>query len=143
MTIPKLAALLFACFATVALADAESDIKKVTERFYDQYLEVVDSKGGDKSAWIMKSTHVTPEFKKAYSAAMESGDLDYDPILCAQDTPGKGYPYKASAISVTGETATATMLTGFGDWDKNPLKVVLALRNGAWLIHGINDLKGK
>lgn len=141
MRLTLLFVLVLCCSASVVFGNAEPEVKKVTEQFYDQYREVTES-GAD--AWVAKSKYLSPEFKAAYAAAIASGKLNYDPITSSQDNGDYGLDLKATEISVKGETATAAMVRRkTPSYKVDPLKVSLVLRNGKWLINGIENLVGK
>ena len=138
MKVCGLVTLILLSCVSVAVADAAADVRKVTEQFYWQFLDV----DGDPDKWVKKSKYLTPEFKVAYAKEMKSGDVDVNPINEAQDVPSHKFPYKATAITVSGRKAKATMTTKQPGWNGS-LQVELVLRKGVWLINGINGLRGK
>jgi hypothetical protein len=128
LTIAALAALICG-----ALADPKTDATEAAQKFYDQYIKVKDPK-----PWVLKSPRVTAEFKKAYAVFMKNPESD--PIIAGQDFPDSGF--KASGAAVKGPRADVTMKSrdpGF----KQVIKVHLLLKDGAWLIDGVNKLHGE
>ena len=129
-----LATLFLGLFCTPASADPAADARAVVQGFYDRYAKVKDPE-----PWVKKSTQVTPAFKQAYTAFMKK-DADSDPIIAGQDSPEGGY--HVSEVAVKGDHATVTMSSKEKGFTK-PIKVQVIQVKGAWLINGVNELRGK
>ena len=125
----------FACRQMAVAAEAAP--AHVAQTFYDGCVKVLNAKG-DERHYVLKSDHLTPALKKAYTAAMKEPEAD--PIIQAQDFPKAGF--KASAPTIKAGTATVTMTSRDAAF-KHSFKVTLVKSAESWLISGIGDLKGK
>lgn len=128
-------ALAFAC-QPLAMA-TDDDPAHVAQTFYDGYLKVLNT-NGDARRYVLKSDHLTPSLKKAYTAAMK--DPDHDPIIQAQDFPKAGF--QASASTLKANTATVTLTSRDASF-AHSFKATLVKNAAIWLISGIGDLKGE
>lgn len=132
---PLLVALAVLCHH-VALA-ADEGARQIAQTFYDGYMKVLKT-NGDTRRYVAKSEHLTPAFKKAYTAFMK--EPDHDPIIQGQDYPDAGF--EASKATLDNGLATVTM----GSRDAafaHSFKVTVVKHKEGWLISAIGDLKGK
>lgn len=139
----------FALSFPAQAASPESDVKKVVETFYRDYLRFISKppKGEfdpQLIRWVNASPYTSPGFKKilaktvmdAHKSNPEIG-LDADPILAAQDHPEKGY--RAKSIHVDKNKAAVGM-EGIGSAGFH-ISVELINIKGQWLIDGIEGIK--
>jgi len=127
-------AVIFALFIHVpAIADEAPDPGKAAEKFYAEYLVLVNA-NKETTSWMAKSKLVTTEFKKYYAKQMspKNGDaVEVDPVLQAQDTPTS--PFKAGKTVINGNKATVSLTAKF-DRDTDHIAVQMVLKDGVWLV---------
>jgi hypothetical protein len=106
--------------ARISAASPHEDVKTVVESFYAQYFKEYlhqPTKGNSDKAiirWVDANSNLSDAFKKALRKAVVDArkadpeiGLDSDPILGAQDYPGKGY--RAKDIQLAGDKAKVVM----------------------------------
>jgi hypothetical protein len=127
--------LLCCCFAeSSAFADDRATLRLFTQDFYKAY-----AANSDPAKFIAKSDKITPGFKKAYTAFMKK-EQGYDPVIQGQDVPSAGY--ESREVELTDDThAKVTMIPR--DKGFTTLKVYVMWNGKAWLLNGVNGLKGK
>ncbi len=119
--------------------DAE-DATAAVNAFYADYLAQLDKDPRNGPEWLAKSPQLTREFKAAYARALK-GQMDADPILCAQDTEPKGVRVtETKEISADAGVLKARWVNpGFS---KEALYVHVRKTSAQWQIQRINDFGG-
>lgn len=132
-SLPSLLLALCALVPTSFSAQAADEPSAVAEKFYAGYVAEVDA-NKDTTVWVSKSKLATEKFKKAYAKAMNSEDLDADPVLNAQDIPDK--PFKAGKPVIKDDKATVVLNAGSGEY-RHSVTVKLVKTDGVWLLDSV------
>ena len=133
MKLPSLLLAVLTLFLTALPSFAAEEPSTVAEKFYAGYVAQVDA-NKDTKAWVAKSKQVTDKFKKAYAKAMNSEELDADPVLNAQDIPTQ--PFKAGKPEIKDDKATVVLNTAFGE-QKHKVTAKLVKIDGVWLLDAV------
>ncbi|MCW1915618.1 YbjP/YqhG family protein [Luteolibacter sp. GHJ8] len=121
-------------FSSTVLRAADEP-SAVAEKFYAGYVAEVEA-NKDTKVWVAKSKLASEKFKKAYAKAMNSDELDADPVLNAQDIPDK--PFKAQKPVIKDDKATVVLNAGSGEY-KHSVTVKLVKTDGVWLLDAVNE----
>ncbi len=126
------------CSLTPVFA-AEKDSAAAAQAFFDGYYKVIESA---PKKYVGGSTGASKGFKAAYASLLKkAGDnLDWDPIVCGNDYPAKGY--EAGEPFVVGDSAMIVMTSRDSSFEGVILVQMIKVDN-KWVVNGINDLVGE
>jgi len=120
-----LGALLPACVSAPASNRPAPD--QVTRDFYAWYLSYAEK----ANPLVDKAYRASDALSSEFVARLDeftAGEMDFDPILCAQDAPAS---VTVAAPAISGATATVRVETSFAG---HSFEVRLAQQAGAWKI---------
>lgn len=117
----------------------EKDAAQVAQAFFDGYYKVLE---GTPKKYVTGSANLSKGFKAAYSSLLKQAgeNLDWDPILCGNDFPDKGY--KAGEPVICGDAAMVVMASRDPNFEGTILVQAIKV-DDKWVINGINDLVGQ
>lgn len=123
--------LAFVIWPTVFMTDkqATNQTEQVVQDFYDWYLSYDGNPLVDGA--YRASRYLSPGMV-VFLDDFTAGEMDYDPILCAQDKPASITP---STSQVTDGWAKVEVTTSFA---RHQFAVELVHKQGGWLIDKVN-----
>ena len=125
----------------------DSGIKwSVAEQFMNEYVDfLLEEMKSDKDlfSWVDSRSDLTKEFIESWNLIFTGGEayeiedeyeLDYDPIIDAQDFPDDGFEVVDAFLE-----DTSVVLQGIG-WETFKLKIFLKFEDGVWKVDGSGDV---
>ena len=99
---------------------------------YLRHLHAVDSGKSTLSdeRWVLSSKAVSRHFKATYKALIKDPDVNFDPLLYAQDYPSKGW------VPIGCTAGFVTLQTKPGDFMQLPVVVKVLSTSNGWLVDG-------
>mgnify|MGYP000235854184 CR=1 FL=1 len=122
------ATLAFVLWPTINTGNEQANARKVVQDFYQGYLSYEGNPLMDSA--YRTSPYLSPEMV-AFLDEFTQGEMVYDPVLCAQEKPGK---VDVSQPQISDSWASVTVSTEF---EGHEFTVDLVKVDGDWLLYKV------